>query len=74
MLPVVDIGLRSFHLYFFLIDALGLTAAVLWIVIIILDYRRRKSLSLVWVAMSSLLIFPLFGVYATYLDLTIGLP
>jgi hypothetical protein len=73
-LPVVSIGRKSWPLSYFLSDALALIAIVLWAFIFTTDYRKRKSLSLTWIALGLLLIVPAIIIYATYLDLTIGLP
>jgi hypothetical protein len=73
ILPIVQMGERSWPLYFFLIDSLALVATVFWIVILISRYNQKKRFSLWWILLGLLLIFPIKAVYSTYSDLTVKL-
>ena len=73
ILPIVQMGERSWPLLFFLVDALALVIAVFWLFILVSDYEKKKQISYEWLMLLLLLIYPLFTVYTTYSDLTMKL-
>ncbi len=73
MLPIVQMGERSWPLLFFLLDGLVLLATGLFLFFIIPSLwkvRPFRVRSFLWLFAGLLLIFPLITVMATYSDLT----
>lgn len=65
LLPVVQMGTRSWPLYFFVLDFLTIILSISSLVYIVKTKTKLKWLII------ALLIFPLFMITATYSDLTV---
>lgn len=65
LLPVVQMGTRSWPLYFFILDFITIILTILSLVYIVKTKTKLK-----WIIIA-LLIFPLFMITTTYSDLTV---
>lgn len=65
LLPIVQMGTRSWPLYFFILDFITIVLTILSLVHIVKTKTKLK-----WIIIA-LLIFPLFMITTTYSDLTV---
>jgi hypothetical protein len=70
ILPIVQMGERSWPLYFFLIDDLSLIGVIFLIVRISLNTQKSRYFLVQLVLLCLLLAFPVVSIYITYSDLT----
>lgn len=68
ILPYVKMGEKSWPLYFFIIDLLGLLLIIAVILFFVKSFKIRKTP--VWIVPLILLFLPILIIYSTYHDLT----